>query len=52
MIPPITDQLLYIGAGAAIMQFVHEYYAIKPDHARVFWAIQMVLLWFYFILKG
>jgi len=52
VIPPITDQLLYMGAGAAIMQFVHEYYAIKPDHARVFGAIQMVLLWFYFILKG
>ncbi len=52
MIPPITDQLLYMGLGAGIMQLVHEYYALKPDHARVFGAIQMVLFWTYLLLKA
>jgi len=51
MIPSIADQLLYMGAGAAIMQLIHEYYDVKPDHGRVFGAIQMVLFWTYLLVK-
>ena len=52
MIPSITEQLLYMGLGAGIMQLIHEYYAFKPDHSRVFGAIQMVLFWSYLLLKA
>jgi hypothetical protein len=51
MIPSIADQLLYMGLGAGIMQLIHEYYAFKPDHGRVFGAIQMVLFWTYLLVK-
>ena len=52
MIPSITEQLLFMGLGAGIMQLVHEYYDAKPDHGRVFGAIQMVIFWAYLLLKA
>jgi len=52
VIPSITEQLLFMGLGAGIMQLIHEYYDAKPDHGRVFGATQMVIFWTYLLLKG